>query len=68
MSELWVPIQSFRGSWVGGVRENLGLGLLSSQPQAPLEPAGLEERNASLPGPVLLGLSGLTTVFSVVEL
>lgn len=50
-SVLWGPLD-----W--GVREDLDLGLLSSQPQAPLGPAGLENKNFGLTGPVLLRAVG----------
>lgn len=55
--ELWLPILCSGGPWIG-VSENLDLGLLSSQPQAPLGPAGLENKNFGLTGPVLLGAVG----------
>lgn len=53
--EPWLSIQSSRGLGWGRCQGKLGSGLLSSQPQAPLDPPGLEDENLRLTGPGVFG-------------
>lgn len=53
--ELWVPIQSLRGSWVGVSKKTWVWECYLVSHKHLWTKLVFEDKNASLPGPVLLG-------------